>query len=127
MEISGIIHSGAGKGAYFTQVDWVVRQCQKNLGYQPFPGTLNVRIKDGDLSRLDPFLEPSDFMLVPDDPNFCAARVKKILLNGIPSAVVIPGDDVRIHEDRILEVISSCALKKTLDLKDGDLVRLTWA
>lgn len=126
MEISGIIYSGAGKGAFFTQIDWVVQQCMKHLGYPPFPGTLNVRIEDQDLASLDRFLETSDFELIPDDPDFCAAQVKKIQINSIPAAVVIPGKDVRIHEDRMLEVISSRSLKKLLDLKDGDRVRLSW-
>jgi riboflavin kinase len=45
MEISGTIESGAGKGAYFTQVDWVVEQCREKLDLTPYPGTLNVRIE----------------------------------------------------------------------------------
>ncbi len=125
MEISGIILSGAGKGAFFTQIDWVARQCEKNLGYKPFPGTLNVRINDKDLARLNRLLKPSDFELIPDDPNFCSAGVKKILLNGTLAAVVIPSDDVRIHDDRILEVIASCSLKQELNLMEGDVVRLS--
>lgn len=125
MKISGIILSGAGKGAFFTQVDWVAVQCEKNLGYKPFPGTLNIKINKSNLSDLNRFLEQSDFKLVPDDPNFCSAQVKKILLNGIPAAVVIPDKKVRIHEENILEVISSCSLKQTLDLEDGDPVHLS--
>ena len=104
----------------------MVEQCKKHLGYQPFPGTLNVRIEDQDIADLDRFLEASDFELEPDDPEFCAAQVKKIRINGMLAAVVIPGEDVRIHEDRMLEVIASCSLKKALDLKDGDRVRLSW-
>ncbi len=126
MEISGVIQSGAGKGAFFTQVDWVVHQCQKMLDYKPFPGTLNVRVNDEDVEKLDLFFSSADFELVPDDPAFCAAQVKKIELNGIAAAVVIPSEDVRIHENRILEVISACSLKRELGLADGDTVRLTW-
>jgi len=126
MEISGVIQSGAGKGAFFTQVDWVVQQCKKMLGYRPFPGTLNVRIDDADLEKLDLFFSAVDFELVPDDPAFCAAQVKKIMLNGIDAAVVKPSETVHIHESRVLEVISSCSLKQALDLKDGDTVCLTW-
>ncbi len=44
MQLTGVIHSGAGKGAYFMQLDWVVRQCEDKLGFTPFPGTLNVHI-----------------------------------------------------------------------------------
>jgi hypothetical protein len=126
MQIYGVIQSGAGKGAFFTQVDWVVAQCTKMLGYRPFPGTLNVSVKDNDLAMLDRLAETPDFELVPDDPAFCAAQVKKIELNGIPAAVVLPSEDVRIHEKRVLEVISSCSLKETLGLSDGDTVSLAW-
>jgi riboflavin kinase, archaea type len=126
MEISGVIQSGAGKGAFFTQVDWVVKQCEQILGYQPFPGTLNVRVNDSDVASLSLLAISTDFELVPDDPAFCAAQVKKVTLNGIPAAVIMPSEDVRIHEDRILEVISSCSLKQTLGLGDGDPVRLSW-
>jgi CTP-dependent riboflavin kinase len=127
MEISGVIESGEGKGAYFTQVEWVVRQCERLLGYRPFPGTLNVYVRDSDLYKLNQFFQETDFDLVPDDPAFCAARVKKVTVNGIASAVVLPSDDVRIHENRVVEVISSCSLKKSLGLEDGDQVTISGA
>lgn len=122
-----MIKSGKGKGAYFTQVEWVVRQCERLLGYRPFPGTLNVYVRDSDLYKLNQFFQETDFDLVPDDPAFCAARVKKVTVNGIASAVVLPSDDVRIHEKRVVEVISSCSLKKSLGLKDGDQVTISGA
>jgi hypothetical protein len=127
MEITGIIQSGAGKGAFFTQVDGVVRQCEQMLGYRPFPGTLNVRVNDSDVTRLRHLAEGNDFELVPDDPTFCSAKVTQVTLNGIPAAVVIPAEAVRIHEERIVELIASCSIKATLGLKDGDAVRISWS
>jgi len=56
MEISGVIQSGPGKGVYFTQVDWVVKQCENKLDMTPFPGTLNVRIDDRTVHDLGDFL-----------------------------------------------------------------------
>ena len=126
MEISGIIQSGAGKGAYFTQVDWVVRQCEGHLGYRPFPGTLNVQIIEDDTRHLNNLAQGTDFELIPDDPAFCTAQVKTVTVNGIPGAMVIPAEDVRIHEERIVEIISACNIKQTLGLNDGDSVRLSW-
>ena len=35
MVISGVIESGAEKGAYFTQMDWVVKQCENKLNMTP--------------------------------------------------------------------------------------------
>jgi hypothetical protein len=127
MQISGVIQSGAGKGAYFTQVDWVVRQCREMLGYRPFPGTLNVSVKTDDMAILTRLWETPDFELVPDDPAFCAAQVKKIELNGIVAAVVLPSEDVRIHETCVLEVMAPCNLKEALGLSDGDTVCLSWS
>jgi hypothetical protein len=126
MEISGVIQRGAGKGAFFTQVDWVVRQCEQMLGFRPFPGTLNVRVIDSDIIHLRQLASGGDFELRPDDPAFCCAQVKRVCLNDIPAAVVIPCEDVRIHETCILEIISACNFKQTLGLKDGDPVRLSW-
>jgi riboflavin kinase, archaea type len=125
MEISGVIESGAGKGAYFTQVAWVVEQCENKLHMTPFPGTLNVRIDDETVQMLGEFLRAADVELVPDDPSFCAARVKKVTVNGISAAVVLPSEDVRIHDNRTLELIASCNLKKCLGLDDGHTVTIS--
>ena len=40
--IQGIIVSGRGEGAGFTQLDWVRRQFIEQLGIDPHPGTLNL-------------------------------------------------------------------------------------
>jgi riboflavin kinase, archaea type len=125
MEISGVIESGAGKGAYFTQVDWVVEQCENKLQMTPFPGTLNIRINDETVQVLGEFLRVADVELVPNDPSFCAARVKKVAVNGVPAAVVLPSEDVRIHDNRTIELIASCNLKKRLGLDDGDTVTIS--
>ena len=124
MEISGVIESGAGKGAYFTQVDWVVKQCENKLDMTPFPGTLNVRIDHKTVDSLGEFLRVADAELIPDDPSFCAARVKKVTVNGIAAAVILPSEDVRIHDNRTIELIASCNLKKRLSLNDGDTVTI---
>jgi riboflavin kinase len=125
MKISGIIKSGVGKGAFFTQVDWVVKQCEDMLGYKPFPGTLNVNVCDEDLSKLEKFFESTDCVLTPDDPKYCAANVKKVKINNISAAVVLPSEDVRVHENRVMELIASCSLKEALGLDDGDSVTIS--
>lgn len=122
--ISGTVLSGIGKGCYFTSVDWVVRQCKDKLGYAPFPGTLNVKVCDEDLPKLNQFLEQTDTALVPSDASFCSAPLKKIELGGIPAAIVLPAEDVHVHDHCILEIISPCSFKQSLGLKDGDQVKL---
>ncbi len=125
MNISGTIEKGAGKGAYFTQVDWVVRQCREKLHMTPYPGTLNVRIDDETMDRLEGFLAETDALLIPDDPSFCAARIKRVTVNGVAAALVLPSEEVRIHDSRTIELIAHCNLKERLNLKDGDMVTVS--
>ena len=91
----------------------------------PFPGTLNVRIDDKTVQMLGEFLRAADVELVPDDPSFCAARVKKVTVNGVAAAVVLPSEDVRINDNRTLELIAGGGLKKHLGLDDGDAVTIS--
>ncbi|GAB6905411.1 putative CTP-dependent riboflavin kinase [Desulfosarcina cetonica] len=122
MTISGSIQSGIGKGGYFTSVDWVVQQCRDKLGYAPFPGTLNIRVRDEDMDKLERFLAKTDAELVPDSSTFCAAPLKKVTIKGVPAAVVLPAENVRVHENRILEIISPRSFKQSFGLKDGDQI-----
>jgi riboflavin kinase, archaea type len=126
-EIRGIIERGAGQGAYFTRVDWVREQCRRELGYEPYPGTLNVRVMEEDVEILDAFLGDPDFELVPEDPAFCSAQVKKVTVNGVPAAVVLPSREVRVHEQRVIEILAASSLKASLGLKDGDTVTVALA
>lgn len=125
MKLTGFIQRGVGKGAFFTNLDWVVDQFQKAMGFEPFPGTLNVRISEEDLPSLGAFFSKKDFELIPDDPQFCTASLKRVKVNGIPAAAVFPSDDVHVHGKEIVEIISHCHLKETLNLDDGDKVILT--
>lgn len=125
MKLCGVIQSGVGKGAFFTQVDWVVKQCEALLGYKPFPGTLNVNICEADMDKIERFLATADGELLPDDSKFCAAKVKKITVNALSAAVVLPSEDVRVHENRVLEIIAAQNLKQALGLEDGSEVILS--
>jgi CTP-dependent riboflavin kinase len=125
LKLRGVIQSGAGRGAFFTRLEWVVEQFEKAMGFAPFPGTLNVRICDEDVAKLDAFFSERHFQLVPDDPQFCAAHLKKVRVNGVAAAAVFPSEDVRIHSKDVIEIMTYCHIKETLRLSDGDTVTIT--
>ena len=125
MAITGVVQSGVGKGSFFTTVDWVVQQCEDKLGYAPFPGTLNVKVSDDDTHKLSRLFENPDTELASADAAFCSAPLKKVSISDIPAAVVLPAEDVRIHENNIVEIIADCSLKSTLGIKDGDTVTIS--
>lgn len=125
MKIRGRIESGAGKGAFFTSLDWVVDSFERKMRIKLFPGTLNVRVFAQEVDRLALFLEKRDFVLTPVDPNFCEAWVKKVYVNGHRAAVVLPSEDVRIHGSDLIEVVADRSLKLSLGLDDGDEVTVS--
>ncbi len=126
MELRGQVVSGGRLAAFFTQLDWVMEQCAEKLGFEPFPGTLNVEIVAEDLAVVDALKGEKGIELIPADENFCAAKVLPITIRGQMGAVIIPAKDVNIHEKKIVEIMAGKSLRNALDLEDGDLVTVVY-
>ena len=124
LTVTGKIVSGEKKGAFFTQLDWVQNQCQKKLGFRPFPGTLNLEIEEEKIPLLEAFLQKNGIALVPPDSNFCTGQVFPVSIMGVSGAIVAPAEDVRAHGKNIIELIAPTSLKDALDVDDGDEVML---
>lgn len=123
--LSGIIVRGAGKAAYFTELDWVRKQCAEKLHFQPYPGTLNIQVDEICLALLTDLQKKPAINFLSPDPSFCNARTLPASLSNLPVAIIIPDGSANIHGRNIMEVIAPVSLKKTLSLKDGDRVILT--
>jgi CTP-dependent riboflavin kinase len=119
---TGRIVTGTGKAAFFTQLDWVMEQCSQKLGFTPFPGTLNIEILGDYIINLDGFLTSEVIELLPPDPKNCSAHVVTVHLEGIPAAIIVPEDKVRVHGKNIIEIIAPVNIRKALRKNDGDLV-----
>lgn len=127
LKLTGKVVSGAGKAAFFTQLDWVQEQCAAKLGFNPYPGTLNIELSPESVVNLRALEEEARTELVPLDPLFCAAKLLPVSCGSIAGAVIFPAEDVRIHGKRIVEIIAPVRLKEALNVEDGDLVTLTVA
>ena len=125
LEITGTIVSGAGQGAFFTQLEWVKEQCLEKLGFAPWPGTLNLEISTDRVDLIEELREKGGKALISPDANYCSGHVLPISIEGIKAAIVIPAEDVRVHAKNIIEIIAPEMLKDELDVKDGDWVTLT--
>jgi riboflavin kinase len=120
--ITGKIVSGAGQGAFFTQIDWVQRQCHEKLGLKPFPGTLNLEIPAQDLPIIESLDRQKGIELISPDPKFCNAKAFAVSLREIRGAIIMPEEKVRVHPQNIIEIIAPMNIKAALDVKDGDHV-----
>jgi CTP-dependent riboflavin kinase len=122
--ITGKIVSGAGQGAFFTQIDWVQQQCDEKLGLKPYPGTLNLEIPARDLPIIESLDREKGIELISPDPKFCNAKAFAVSLGEINGAIIMPEEKVRVHPQNIIEIIAPLNIKAALDVRDGDLVTL---
>ncbi|WP_010477998.1 DUF120 domain-containing protein [Thermococcus zilligii] len=120
--ILGEVVSGLGEGSYYVKL--YSERIKEYLGFEPYPGTLNVRvifpktIFDA-LASVRPILIPG---FVKDGRTFGDVKAYPVRINGIGGAIVIPSRTV--HPPRIAEVIAPVNLRDSLGLKDGDRVKI---
>lgn len=121
--IEGKVISGVGEGKYYVSLEGYRKQFIEKLGFDPYPGTLNLKIPKEQMyfRRL---LDEEEGILIEgfrtEDRTFGDVKAFKCKIDGIEGAVVIPQ---RTHYSKdILEVISPVYLREKLGLKDGDKV-----
>ena len=120
----GIIVSGMGEGKYYTEQSGYVDQFKTKLGFTPYPGTLNVEIEYIERNKLR-LLKERGGIIVDEfktrNRTFGGVRCFNAKVNNSDGAIVLP---MRSHYSKILEVISPHYLRKKLNLKDGDEVKI---
>ena len=122
MKIEGEVTTGLGKAAYFLSQEFYTREFRKNLGFIPFPGTLNVIVSDDYLDEISEIKNSCENLIKPDE-GFGAVKYIEAVLNGkVNGAIVFPAKTT--HEENYLEFIAENKLRDELGLEDGDTVFL---
>ncbi len=122
MKIDGEVTAGLGKGAFFLSQEFYTKEFEKNLGFIPFPGTLNVRVSDEHLDEINEIKKNCENIIQPDE-GFGGVKYVEVKINDtIDGAIVFPAKTS--HEINYLEVISENKLREELNLNDGDLISL---
>ena len=118
----GKVVGGVKQAATFTQLAWVQEQCAEKLGFRPYPGTLNLEIAEISLPEIEDLRLEDGVELVPPDPAFCAAKTLPLTIEGVDGAMIVPPDDVNVHEKNIIEILAPLRLKDALSIEDGSTV-----
>lgn len=121
--LKGKLVKGIGKAGYFTQIDWVVNQCKEKLGFNPYPGTVNIKV-EGENLKLWKSLQEKEVIEIepPEGSNFCTGKTLKVAIGDIPAAIMLPG--VEGYPEDIVEIIAPVMVKETLKIEDGDMIEV---
>jgi len=124
LTIAGSVVTGLGEGAFYMRQKGYKDQFRKKLWFEPYEGTLNLKITGPDLAKLrilqeNPGIEISGFEAA--GRTFGGAKCFLATIGHVDCAVIMP---IRTHHTDVLEVISKHYLRNALGLKDGDVAEL---
>ena len=120
--VKGVIIKGLGEGAYFMSMLHYRNEIKKKLGFDAFPGTLNVKIKENRYSLLKNLKTIKISGYTSDNKIFGGASCYKAKIKNINGAIILP--DVNKNPENIVEFIAPVNLKSELKLKDKDKVEI---
>jgi riboflavin kinase len=125
--LEGTIFTGLGEGAYYISKEIYKKQFVEKLGFDPYPGTLNLKLAtDYDLKtrteletypaiEIEGFKnENRTFGLVKCYPAIIDNKIKGALISALRSH----------YEVSVVEVIAPVCLRKKLNMKDGHKVKV---
>lgn len=124
ISLRGRVVSGMGEGRYYMSLAGYRRQFRERLGVDPYPGTLNVRLRSADIPHLHALREFPGISLegfTDHGRTFGGATLHDASISGVRCWVILP---VRGHYSDTLEVISETYLRGSLSLCDGSEVSI---
>jgi riboflavin kinase len=124
LKFSGRVTTGFGEGGYYMRQPTYAQRFKKELGYVPYPGTLDIKLDPDSRETRDLLLRLSSREIQgfkTKERTFGPVKLFLARLNDTKGAVVLP---LRSPHRDILEFIAAQNLRKTLKLKDGSRVEV---
>jgi riboflavin kinase len=129
IDFEGTVVSGMGEGAYYMSLEGYRKQFKDKLGFEPYPGTLNVKLIDQIFmnARREIGRYPSVFINGFSDNlrtygwvKCYKANINKGAVNNAAALVL-----ERTHyDDSMLEIIAPICLKEAIGLQNGDRISI---
>lgn len=124
--IRGRVFTGMGEGAYYISLNGYRKQFISKLGFEPFPGTLNLRLEEPD-THLRAKLKVMDGIIIEGFRDgrrtYGAVKCFPATINGRYQGAALIIERTHYGEE-VLEVISPFNLREKMKLKDGDMVEV---
>jgi riboflavin kinase len=122
----GTVFSGMFQGRYYITQEGYHGQIRKKLGFDPYPGTLNLKLEEPYVSqrrKLEglPAITLEGFKV--EDRAFGGAKCYPLVINDeIEGALIIA--DRTSYDYSVMEIISAVNLREYFKLEDGDSVKI---
>src|SRR3989344_2237588 len=117
--ITGVAVSGLGEGAFFMSMPHYRNEIRNKLGFDAYPGTLNVKTDEKQIMHLKKLTPMTIEGYSSGNKTFRGASCYNAKIKNINGAVIIP--DISKHKD-VIEFIAPIQLKSELNIKDGDKI-----
>ncbi|MFW6110482.1 MAG: DUF120 domain-containing protein [Thermoproteota archaeon] len=127
LTLEGVVFTGMGEGAYYISKQHYRRQFIEKLGFDPYPGTLNLKLTtDYDIKTYQE-LEAYPAITIEgfegEDRTFGSVDCYPAIIENQARAALISA--FRTHYDEtVIEVIAPTFLRKHLNLRDGQKVKV---
>jgi riboflavin kinase, archaea type len=119
----GAVFSGFGEGRYYVALKGYASSFSRALGFEPFPGTLNLRLTSAAMVEQRRRLDLMKGIEVPGFADgkrtFGPVKCFKAVVAGKKPGGVLAIEKTR-YDSSVLEVVSPINLRRSLGLKDGD-------
>lgn len=121
--LSGKLITGLGEGQYYISLEGYRTQFLEKLGFDPYPGTLNIKLDAKSIDLRKKITESIKIAGFTDqNRTFGKGSCFMVRICDIEGAVITPE---RTHyPDDIIEIIAPVNLRDHLDLKDGHNVNV---
>lgn len=125
--LDGVLFTGLGEGAYYVTKEGYRKQFIEKLGFDPYPGTLNLKLTTEYDMKVRSELEAYPAIAIEgfEDESRTFGPVKcypAIINNKVKGAIIYA---LRSHyNSSVLEIIAPSFLRGKLKLKDGNKVKV---
>ncbi|MFT4892463.1 MAG: riboflavin kinase [Candidatus Nanohaloarchaea archaeon] len=122
-DVKGEIFTGEGKASEFLQIEEYQNFIEEEAGFEPFPGTLNLR---ADVETVEKFKQKARIHKMDgftrEGKEFGGLKIFLGEIKGLKCCIVEP-ELTRYGED-VVEVCAPVKIRSRFDLGDGDSVKV---
>ena len=123
-KLAGRVISGVGEGSYYMSQRGYREQFERELGFDPYPGTLDIKLDETSLELKALLIQIPGGQVEgfkTSERTFGPVKFFPAKLKNKKAALILP---LRSHYADVVEFIAPKKLRESLKLEDGDVVQV---